>query len=73
MLFSLLIYPLKRQENFPITLPKLRMIGLWHGSPYIELAENSWTQSSVDGQIRYAVGSVTLSGHKVRPMLGYEI
>jgi oxysterol-binding protein-related protein 9/10/11 len=29
-----------------ITLPRLRIEGLWYGSPYIELAETSYIQSS---------------------------
>ena len=35
-----------KTENLLITLPKLRIDGLWYGSPYIELVENSWIQSS---------------------------
>ena len=34
------------QEEFLITLPRLRIDGLWYGSPYIELAETSYIQSS---------------------------
>lgn len=34
------------KEEFLITLPKLRIDGLWYGSPYIELAETSYIQSS---------------------------
>ncbi|KAH9916255.1 Oxysterol-binding protein [Epithele typhae] len=33
-------------EQFLITLPRLRIDGLWYGSPYIELAETSYIQSS---------------------------
>lgn len=33
-------------EEYLITLPKLRIDGLWYGSPYIELAETSYIQSS---------------------------
>ncbi|THG97110.1 hypothetical protein EW026_g4836 [Hermanssonia centrifuga] len=34
------------KEEFLITLPRLRIDGLWYGSPYIELTENSFIQSS---------------------------
>lgn len=34
------------QEEFLITLPRLRIDGLWYGSPYIELTETSYVQSS---------------------------
>lgn len=32
-------------DQFLITLPKLRIDGLWYGSPYIELTEMSWIAS----------------------------
>ena len=32
-------------DQFLITLPKLRIDGLWYGSPYIELTETSWVAS----------------------------
>ena len=34
------------KEEFLITLPRLRIDGLWYGSPYIELTEYSYIQSS---------------------------
>lgn len=34
------------KEEFLITLPRLRIDGLWYGSPYIELTETSYIQSS---------------------------
>ncbi|KIP01337.1 hypothetical protein PHLGIDRAFT_32558 [Phlebiopsis gigantea 11061_1 CR5-6] len=34
------------KEQFLITLPRLRIDGLWYGSPYIELTETSYIQSS---------------------------
>ena len=34
------------KEEFLITLPRLRIDGLWYGSPYIELTEFSYIQSS---------------------------
>jgi len=34
------------KEEFLITLPKLRIDGLWYGSPYIELTDTSYIQSS---------------------------
>ncbi|KAH9834466.1 Oxysterol-binding protein [Rhodofomes roseus] len=34
------------KEEFLITLPRLRIDGLWYGSPYIELSETSYIQSS---------------------------
>jgi oxysterol-binding protein-related protein 9/10/11 len=34
------------KEDYLITLPRLRIEGLWYGSPYIELAETSYIQSS---------------------------
>lgn len=34
------------KEEYLITLPKLRIEGLWYGSPYIELAESSYVASS---------------------------
>ena len=38
--------PSGEKEEYLITLPKLRIDGLWYGSPYIELAETSYIQSS---------------------------
>ncbi|TCD62831.1 Oxysterol binding protein [Steccherinum ochraceum] len=35
-----------KKEQFLITLPKLRIDGLWYGSPYVELCEFSYIQSS---------------------------
>ncbi|GJJ09161.1 hypothetical protein Clacol_003383 [Clathrus columnatus] len=35
-----------KKETFLITLPKLRIDGIWYGSPYIELTESSYIQSS---------------------------
>jgi len=35
-----------KEEEYLITLPRLRIDGLWYGSPYIELAETSYIQSS---------------------------
>lgn len=35
-----------KKETFLITLPKLRIDGIWYGSPYIELTESSHIQSS---------------------------
>jgi hypothetical protein len=34
------------KEEYLITLPKLRIDGLWYGSPYIELTETTKIQSS---------------------------
>ncbi|KAI0689376.1 Oxysterol-binding protein [Cytidiella melzeri] len=34
------------KEEFLITLPKLRIDGIWYGSPYIELTDTSYIQSS---------------------------
>jgi hypothetical protein len=34
------------KEDFLITLPRLRIEGLWYGSPYIELTDTSYIQSS---------------------------
>ncbi|EGN94716.1 hypothetical protein SERLA73DRAFT_155471 [Serpula lacrymans var. lacrymans S7.3] len=38
--------PNGKEEEYLITLPRLRIDGLWYGSPYIELAETSYIQSS---------------------------
>jgi oxysterol-binding protein-related protein 9/10/11 len=38
--------PNGNKEDYLITLPRLRIEGLWYGSPYIELAETSYIQSS---------------------------
>jgi len=38
------------KEEYLITFPRLRIDGLWYGSPYIELAETSWIQSSTGWQ-----------------------
>ncbi|KIK94174.1 hypothetical protein PAXRUDRAFT_828257 [Paxillus rubicundulus Ve08.2h10] len=38
--------PSGNQEEYLITLPRLRIDGLWYGSPYIELVETSYIQSS---------------------------
>lgn len=35
-----------KKEDYLITLPRLRIEGLWYGSPYIELSETSFIQSS---------------------------
>lgn len=35
-----------KKEEYLITLPKLRIEGIWFGSPYIELTESSCIQSS---------------------------
>ncbi|KAI9454265.1 Oxysterol-binding protein [Russula earlei] len=35
-----------KKEDYLITLPRLRIEGLWYGSPYIELTESSYIQSS---------------------------
>jgi len=35
-----------QKEEFLITLPRLRIDGLWYGSPYIELSETTKIQSS---------------------------
>jgi hypothetical protein len=32
----------EKPENYLITLPRLRIDGIWYGSPYIELSETSW-------------------------------
>ncbi|KAI0311672.1 Oxysterol-binding protein [Amylostereum chailletii] len=34
------------QEQYLITLPRLRIDGIWYGSPYIELTDASYIQSS---------------------------
>jgi len=34
------------KEQFLITLPRLRIDGIWYGSPYIELTDTSYIQSS---------------------------
>lgn len=34
------------KEEYLITLPRLRIDGLWYGSPYIELADTSYIQGS---------------------------
>jgi len=34
------------EEKFLITLPRLRIDGIWYGSPYIELTDSSYIQSS---------------------------
>ena len=38
--------PSGQTEQFLITLPRLRIDGLWYGSPYIELTDTSYIQSS---------------------------
>ena len=38
--------PTGEMEEYLITLPRLRIDGLWYGSPYIELTETSYIQSS---------------------------
>ncbi|KAF8263154.1 Oxysterol-binding protein [Lactarius quietus] len=35
-----------QKERYLITFPRLRIEGLWYGSPYIELAETSYIQST---------------------------
>ena len=35
-----------KTEQFLITLPRLRIDGLWYGSPYVELCDFSYIQSS---------------------------
>jgi len=34
------------EEEYVITLPRLRIEGIWYGSPYIELTDSSYIQSS---------------------------
>jgi len=36
----------RTKEDFLITLPRLRIEGLWYGSPYIELTDTSYIQGS---------------------------
>ena len=38
--------PNGKKEDYLITLPRLRIEGLWYGSPYIELTDTSCIQSS---------------------------
>jgi len=38
--------PGKEAEKFLITLPKLRIDGIWYGAPYVELTDNGFIQSS---------------------------
>ncbi|EPQ56070.1 hypothetical protein GLOTRDRAFT_41536, partial [Gloeophyllum trabeum ATCC 11539] len=40
------LLPSGEKEEFLITLPRLRIDGLWYGSPYIELTDMSYIQSS---------------------------
>jgi hypothetical protein len=35
-----------KTETYLITLPRLRIDGIWYGSPYIELTDSSWISSS---------------------------
>lgn len=52
------------KEEYLITFPRLRIDGLWYGSPYIELAETSWIQSSTGWQSTVRTpASSTLSYH----------
>lgn len=38
--------PGKEAEKYLITLPKLRIDGIWYGAPYVELTDNGYIQSS---------------------------
>ncbi|KAG8842967.1 Oxysterol binding protein, partial [Serendipita sp. 411] len=38
--------PGKEAEKYLITLPRLRIDGIWYGAPYIELTDNGYIQSS---------------------------
>lgn len=38
--------PSGEKEEYLITLPRLRIEGIWYGSPYIELSDTSYIQSS---------------------------
>ena len=38
--------PNGKKEDYLITLPRLRIEGLWYGSPYIELTDTTYIQSS---------------------------
>ncbi|KAG8819437.1 Oxysterol binding protein [Serendipita sp. 399] len=38
--------PGKEAEKYLITLPRLRIDGIWYGAPYIELTDNGFIQSS---------------------------
>jgi len=40
------IHPSASTEKYLITFPKLRIDGIWYGSPYIELTDNSYIASS---------------------------
>ncbi|GAA5862048.1 hypothetical protein JCM8547_001569 [Rhodosporidiobolus lusitaniae] len=50
-------------ETYLITLPKLKIEGLWYGSPYVELSETSYIQAShgLTSTIKYS-GKGWLSG-----------
>jgi oxysterol-binding protein-related protein 9/10/11 len=51
------------QEQYLITLPRLRIDGLWYGSPYIELTESSYiAQSTPDGKAGGWVGTIEYKG-----------
>lgn len=51
------------EEQYLITLPRLRIDGLWYGSPYIELTETSYiAQSTRDGKSGGWVGQIEYKG-----------
>jgi oxysterol-binding protein-related protein 9/10/11 len=54
--------PTGGQEKYLITLPRLRIDGLWYGSPYIELTETSnIVQGCADGTVGW-LGQVEYKG-----------
>ncbi|KAI0717770.1 hypothetical protein C8T65DRAFT_640760, partial [Cerioporus squamosus] len=56
------------KEEFLITLPRLRIDGLWYGSPYIELSETSYIQSS-SGWLSTGKGYFSGRSHSFKAVL----
>jgi len=55
--------PDESQEQYLITLPRLRIDGLWYGSPYIELTETSYiAQGRSDGKSGGWLGQIEYKG-----------
>lgn len=65
--------PGKPEEKFMITLPRLRIDGIWYGAPYIELTDTGYIQSSTGflSNIEYK-GKGYFSGraHSIKAIFG---
>ena len=65
--------PGKAAEKYLITLPKLRIDGIWYGAPYVELTDNGYIQSSTGflSSIEYkGKGYFSGKAHSIKAIFG---